>query len=361
MAPKRDTTSKKMTMWLLIALPVAFGMGTLDERYAMNVTVYHLNSASQGAVPKGMDVSDLAGDIFFSLSGVILPLECAHPELDFQGECLNDELVADDLVVSKLVLEVDSRFGEYGRCNVCGENGIDPFSGLSCEPSTYFCSCGDYLGAKECDGSAVGMENVGDVLQPEWCDWDLYVKAPWSCWALNVLKATNGGRWYSMTEAGYCDDRPDGMPCSWRVVNVEKVVSKECSDAALINAVQSNDSDGCFDLCPRTPEGSFNTSSNCYIGCFYKTVLGPRGMLPIQSHRENLITDGMSFADLADAWSRPFESDDPLLDGCPPYDISRHSPSQKDPLAAATAIAHLRSEMLREYCPKCPKYLFNTK
>ncbi len=25
----------------------------------------------------------------------------------------------DDLVVTKLVLEVDSRYGKYGRCNIC--------------------------------------------------------------------------------------------------------------------------------------------------------------------------------------------------------------------------------------------------
>ena len=47
-----------------------------------------------------------AGDMYFDLRGVITPLECAHPSKSSAHDCDNPEVTADDLVITKLELEV---------------------------------------------------------------------------------------------------------------------------------------------------------------------------------------------------------------------------------------------------------------
>ena len=65
----------------------------------------------------------------------------------------------------------------------------------------------------------------------------------------------------------------------------------------------------CFDACgaPR------NTSSACWIGCFYRTILGAEGMLPTGATNPG----GMPYESLAAAWEAPFVSEDPAQGGCP--------------------------------------------
>mmetsp|Transcript_28800 Transcript_28800/g.92738 ORF Transcript_28800/g.92738 Transcript_28800/m.92738 type:complete len:332 (-) Transcript_28800:104-1099(-) len=316
---------------------------------AAQVIAYHVNEYAYGPIPLDMDVSDLGGDVFFDLHAVVLPVECAS-SLASPMDCANTELDGDDLVVSKLELEVDSRFGDYGRCNTCGAEGIDPFSGLPCPANEYFCTCGSYDDPYECASSKVGVENLTQVFDPAVCTWDIYVAAPWVCWQYNTVGLT-GGAWYSMPKEGYCDDSSlddDDAPCSWRVAKVEKVIAKDCSDRSIDAAVQGHDSSGCFEACGEP----LNASSPCYVGCFYKTVLGDGGMLPVQSG-DALKGGAMSFDLLKDAWSRPFDSDDPALFGCPPYERSSFdkganvAPSSKASFKAAALAARRRSNLLR--------------
>ena len=49
-----------------------------------------------------------------------------------QHDCDNIEVTAPDLAITKLVLEVDSRWSDYGRCNICGPNG-EPHPGVGRE------------------------------------------------------------------------------------------------------------------------------------------------------------------------------------------------------------------------------------
>jgi len=336
---------------------------------APQVTVYHVNSYALGAIPRDMDVSDLGGDIFFDLHSVVLPIECADfeddPDPTSQMDCANSEITADDLVISKLRLEVDSRFGEYGRCNVCGADGVDPFSGLNCAPNEYFCSCGGYLPgtASACDSSEVGYENLTETFKPAFCTWDYYVTEPWACWEFNVISLTGGG-WYSTPASGYCDDLPDGAPCTWRVVQVEKIIDKACSDESIYAAVEAHDDSGCFDGCDASlptwgdvgaqddlrERGNTtherNTTSPCWIGCFYKTVLGANGMLPASSGGLDA-NDGMTYDDLVAAWARPFESDDPALYGCPAYTETDAVADISSQMRAALAFAARRTQVLR--------------
>ena len=97
-----------------------------------------------------MNTGDAEGDLYFDLRSVYTPLECAHPSpytavrqslprpgrfffsqrrrcpSVLQHDCDNIEVTAPDLAITKLVLEVDSRWSDYGRCNICGPNGEPP-------------------------------------------------------------------------------------------------------------------------------------------------------------------------------------------------------------------------------------------
>ena len=52
-----------------------------------------------------------AGDMYFDLRGVITPLECAHASPSTAHDCDNPEVTSDDLVITKLTLEVRQEAG----------------------------------------------------------------------------------------------------------------------------------------------------------------------------------------------------------------------------------------------------------
>lgn len=275
-------------------------VSALDPRFAEIITVYHVDSASNGVIPASMDTADLNGDIFFDLRSIVLPFECSSPYARTM-DCGNSELTSTDDVISKLVLQVDSRYGEYQRCNYC-VNGTDPFSGLSCTAGEYFCTCGEVQAPYECTGTAVGAENISTLFNSGGCTWDSFFVSPWLCWSFNVYKKT-GGIWYSTPQAGMCP----GDNCTWRVLDVAKVVTKNCSDDKIYSQVEAVGPD-CFGACGTTR----NTSSPCWIGCFYQTVLGPNAMFP--GDMSGYVDEGMPLSDLVDAWTSAF-------DDCPPYEI----------------------------------------
>ena len=206
---------------------------------------------------------------------------------------------------------MDARYGLYGLCNDCPPDGIDTLSGLKCTPGAYFCSCFQYNESagvpyiQECeDTTRVGREDVSKFFGrrlDQLCTWDVYLTWPWACWAAAVVRKTGDSIWYSTFAAS--------ENSAWRVVKVEKVVTKACSDASVYGAVEAQDTVKCFDACgaPR------NTSSPCWIGCFYRTILGAEGMLPTGA----AYPGGMPYESLKAAWEAPFASNDPSRGGCP--------------------------------------------
>eukprot|EP00900_Chrysochromulina_parva_P003830 jgi/Chrpa1/13448/Chrysochromulina_OHIO_Genome00019513-RA len=69
-----------------------------------DLTVYHVNPLHEGVVPVNMDTADLRGDIFFDFESKVLPIECAsNPQ---SKDCTNEEVVDNDLVITKLILSV---------------------------------------------------------------------------------------------------------------------------------------------------------------------------------------------------------------------------------------------------------------
>jgi hypothetical protein len=196
-------------------------VAAIDPSKSEKVVVYHVNQATFGAAPVNMDTGDALGDSFFDLRSVFLPIECAHPNNHTAHDCDNAEVVADDLVITKLELEVDSsQYGAYGRCNVC-VNGTDHHGNNSCTDGVYSCSCGGFEHPTPCNAS-VGKTSVITMIKsfhPKCTDL-------LSCWMLNTAMKT-GGFWYSTTADGWCD-RPgaDQRACTWRVAKAVKRVNK---------------------------------------------------------------------------------------------------------------------------------------
>jgi hypothetical protein len=94
-----------------------FGGGGGGDDWA-NLTIFHVNPSSYSAAPINMDTGDARGDMYFDFRSVLVPVECV-PGVPHGHDCDNTEVVANDLVVTKLALEVDTAFGPYGACNIC--------------------------------------------------------------------------------------------------------------------------------------------------------------------------------------------------------------------------------------------------
>jgi hypothetical protein len=59
-------------------------------------------------------------------------LQCASGDPAAARDCDNAEVANNSaLVITKLIVEIDSRTGDYGRCNIC-VNGTDNHGNNSC-------------------------------------------------------------------------------------------------------------------------------------------------------------------------------------------------------------------------------------
>ena len=290
----------------------------INPLYMQNITVFHVNPESYGLVPIDMDTGDAAGDLFFWLKSVQTPLECAKNASHAHSsgfDCRNAEVMNPDLSITKLVLEVDSRYTTYSMCNIC-VNGRDPLnSRRACTGTEYVCDSHSYGGGGGVNAS-IGRESVIGYFgrmkpNPRYSHGS--VESEW--WQWNAA-ARVGGWWYSSLKDGFCNATSPW--CTWRVAEVKKRVPKACADNSLYTSVESAaGSSSCFQSCGPTR----NTSSACWIKCFYATALGADS----GSKDTNSTGEGMSLAELLAAWERPFLSTDPAAGGCP--DTSGHAPS----------------------------------
>ena len=291
-----------------------------DTRFARNITVFHVNQHSFGAVPVNMDTADLTGDLFFDLLEVLIsPLLCQNHSHKLPGPdpCTNPEAMGADLVVNKVTLEVDSRFSGYAACNVCVE-GQDPFGG-HCEDGKYICDCLATGGAaswppklRPCN-TTVGFEEVyslmGKGIGHKGCrrSPQLPSPTPAQCYVEGVfgkLTAADGGAWYSSLEAGFCGE--EGGDCTWRVASVDKIVSRSCHVRVFGEEVQRAGAPECLDACGKDRT---NVTSPCWVSCLYKAALGPDA-----GHPDGKV-GGLSLEALKQAWAKPFLGEE--SGGCP--------------------------------------------
>jgi len=285
----------------------------VDPDFAENITVFHLNSRSAGAVPTNMDTGDVLGDLNFYLGQFLLPLECRDPAHVTGFDCNNPERVDPDLVVTKVVMEVDSRFTNYSACNLC-ENGTDPLfpfltNRSDCEIGTYVCDCADWTGqGLVCDSLSVGIQNHQSQTRGFWNSCRSTDPA-YKCWEGNS-QAKAGGLWYSHPAEGQCRSYSTRGSCTWRVLSTS-TVTEDCLKDNLMSAVEDAGPD-CFAAC-----GQRNATSDCWIGCFFDTLLGTEAR-----HSNNF--SGMPIEDVAEGWTKSFR--DEAQGGCPKLlDLNTHT------------------------------------
>jgi len=340
---------------LLSAVFVGPSAAQIDPAHAQSLTAYHLNPAKVGAVPINMDTGDALGDLYFYLGQFLLPLECANASREGRAhfDCDNPERVDPNLVVTKVDMQVDSRTTTYSACNLC--NGTDPFSGSPCKVGTYICDCFGHNSS--CDRTKLGKESIKGHFTPHitkpkcasalqkfcgsvktdmkacpYCSYrhmkdlkevsctqeDLWDFCPskwphcsatsseWVCWSENIPRKT-GGYWYSTLKEGLCNKSSTTGSCSWKVESTRTVKDK-CLKEKLVTRVESA-SPGCFGPC-----GPRNTTSSCWIGCFFDALLGPEAR-----HSDSAPLSGMPVAEIEKAWTDAFLPEE--QGGCPVQDI----------------------------------------
>ena len=87
------------------------------------------------------------------------------------------------------------------------------------------------------------------------------------------------GWWYSSLDKGFCngtttDSAQHGTTtpdCTWRVVSVDKIITKRCQDKYFFSFMEQQTPD-CFAACGAD---AHNSSSPCWTNCFYEAALGP--------------------------------------------------------------------------------------
>ena len=232
------------------------------------------------------------------------------------NNCVNAETYGEGLVVNKLILEVDSRFSDYAKCNV-GVNGTDGH-GNPCEDGKYCCYCAietpDWPYEKETPCNAtLGFENISDYFHRFGPCSILNESDPRElaeCWEMNAVHKLGGeeyyGGWYSSLDIGCADPLHPTDNCTWRVVSVAAIINRTCHTSQFFNAVATHNA-SCFDACPGT-----NTSDFCHVKCFYETAYGPQASV---SGGVVTPTTGIAIGDLVTAWLSGFREEGD--GGCP--------------------------------------------
>jgi hypothetical protein len=93
-------------------------------------------------------------------------------------------------------------------------------------------------------------------------------ECPWTTWKYETSKLI-GGLWYSTPANGNCDN-PDAKYCTWRLVKTLKTADASCVNGWLHKAVETR-GHRCFAACGKN---STNDDSDCWLRCFYSTMLG---------------------------------------------------------------------------------------
>ncbi|CAE8593642.1 unnamed protein product [Polarella glacialis] len=289
-----------------------------------------------------MDTGNAHGDLFFYLAEFLLPLECADTSsFPNKFDCTNPERRDPNLVVTKVDMEVDSRYTKYSGCNLC--NGTDPFTHKNCTIGTYVCDCLNFGGGGNCDATKLGFENVSenfvrqttpaceqavedtcgpyqkskkhcslctlrhsekfkkvnctsfDLLgfcpNPFGGGWCSARSQPYECWRENIPRKT-GGLWYSQMREGMCNSSSPVGSCGWKVLSTS-TVHERCLKNSIVREVEETSPD-CFQTC-----GPRNETSSCWISCFFDTVLGP-------SARNSTVVQGMPMDRVVESWKRAF-------------------------------------------------------
>ena len=278
-------------------------------------------SALDDTVPSAMEVLECAKPLNFSRSRLVTT------------NCVQNAEVWDrkNLAIAQLTLEVDSNYSRFIGCDAMGPG------------HTMDCHCGgghhgfprneSYRRNADCN-PGVGLLNLTSANGTGYGIWAHGRGRPGpepnltdiDYWRYNIADLL-GGHWYSTVESGLCGGKT-ATACTWRVAEVVKKVSRTCHNQGVFAAVQVHGR-ACFDTCPQPR----NSSSECWIRCYYNTMLGPNSGTGFGEPNSSYLAGHMPIATLEDAWLAAFRSDDPEQGGCPNL-----IPPPPAPPATSTAI-----------------------
>ena len=310
------------------------GSGDIDPRHRKRLTLYHVNPSVYGLTPVDMDLADASGALVSQMMSM-WPQRGPATGLD----CVDAEQRGSNLVVTRLDVEVDKRYGNYFSCNIC-QAGRDPWYTAQFqhdEPTKwkmrlipeYRCHCNASSPDAEhdqCLDTKVGKKMVYGQSVEDVED-SLSRSSPASDFYLVNTASRLGGSWYSLLRAGLCTET--SSQCSWRLApkSVAKRITKACADISIFSYIEGKDKKGCFRACGYTFAGKHslararNTSDPCWLGCLFSTALGQ------QSNSKQVGEKvGLNRKLLLQAWDRPFASENASLGGCPALDTSAPEP-----------------------------------
>jgi len=251
-----------------------------------NLTVYRLGSASDALSLADTDSGDELGDLNFFLPQFFMPLACKHPIMPRTiFDCKNAERTDPNLLVTKYDMVVDNDYTGYSECNFCS-TGRDPLTFRPCKKGTYVCDC------PGCDRSKVGRK-IGNGLY--YCFPIPIVSNKWDCWG-TVIDRLVRGYWYSTPSKG--------QHKSWKTVSTVSVKSDCVKDA--ISTVVEKAGPQCFNKCGNKRD----YQSECWITCFFDTLLGPESSKALGKRG-----GGMDMDVIVNAWKNTFLPES--QGGCP--------------------------------------------
>lgn len=288
------------------------------------ITVYDVLQEDCRQDTADKDFGDPAGDAYFQLKDMYLPVACPACKTSQQGcrssstfDCDNPES-SGNLVVRHVEVEVQLPYSGYSLCNVGNSSCTYECQTLDRTTPTGVgkqAVCGG--GKHASHHSQSGIECIMAPAPSKYSD------QKWDYWNYNTAvhmgeyvspegvpagSSTSGnGTWYSLTSA------LKGK--SWRNAKVVKAINADCQALALKKLIETRGSD-CFSKCPSPT----NSSSSCYVSCIYETTLG-KG-----ADSSTTLVGGMSPSDITAAWLKGFESDDTSKGGCPACPASGSCP-----------------------------------
>jgi len=255
------------------------------------------------------DYGNAEGDAYFAIRSLLPPLLCPRCRAEqgdrnsfcarfngiAVGTCYSEAGYEGTQVARMISVEVPEGepFGEYGACNP-GE-GDDEICDYECVPnSRYAPPPAAGIGVQRLTTGEICPPHIGRNISAEPDQESPSVRA--LHYDYNLCRELDG-LWYSVGNASYAGEH-------WRNPTLVKAIDADCQMRVLHETVQTARGTACFDSCEGTAVGGpYNQTSDCYIRCFYNTLLGPggdaSGFEPGQ---------GMSAQEITDAWLRGFEA-----------------------------------------------------
>ena len=308
---------RKHSFLTLLVLPVAVAW----ERLILYDVLPSSCSAIDNHSFSLKDYGDAPGDAYYAMRSLLPPLLCetchnTEPTPDSLcvryngisvGTCFSEQATPGVQVARKIQVEVPDRheFGPYGACNP--PEDATPGTMEMCE---YGCSAASAIANQSiADGigrerliaheanicsEAIGRSIVGEPNQTSDAIRALH-------YDYNLCRLLDGN-WYSLGHERFAGQL-------WRNPRLVKAVDADCLMSTLHRTVRDAGGTGCFDSCPDAVNvhGVYNTSSLCYIRCFYETLLGPN------ADSSSYAGGGMGATAITRAWLAGFEE-------CPEYD-----------------------------------------